>query len=106
MAFRPARLQGGACQDEGGLIAASACNCNVGLGMGVAGDPAFAMRPKCAEEDQSPGRRAPETRVPAADSLQRFGPIVTLQRGAEWVATGKVTQKVPKDFPTEGQVSI
>jgi len=26
--------------------------------------------------------------------------IVTLQRGAEWAATGKVTQKVPDDFPT------
>ena len=25
--------------------------------------------------------------------------IVTLQRGAEWAATGKVTQKVPDDFP-------
>jgi len=25
---------------------------------------------------------------------------VTLQRGAEWAATGKVTQKVPADFPT------
>jgi len=26
--------------------------------------------------------------------------IVTLQRGAEWAATGKVTQKVPADMPT------
>jgi len=26
--------------------------------------------------------------------------IVTLQRGAEWAATGKVTQKVPDDMPT------
>lgn len=26
--------------------------------------------------------------------------IVTLQRGTEWAATGKVTQKVPADFPT------
>ena len=26
---------------------------------------------------------------------------VLLLRGAEWAATGKVTQKVPKDFPTE-----
>ena len=25
--------------------------------------------------------------------------IVTYQRGAEWAATGKVTQKVPADFP-------
>jgi len=31
---------------------------------------------------------------------------VTLQRGAEWAATGKVTQKVPDDFPTADKVSI
>ena len=34
------------------------------------------------------------------------GFIVTLQRGAEWAATGKVTQKVPNDFPTADKVSI
>ncbi|MGZ8940456.1 MAG: ThuA domain-containing protein [Limisphaerales bacterium] len=32
------------------------------------------------------------------------GFITTLQRGTEWAATGKVTQKVPTDFPTETQV--
>lgn len=32
--------------------------------------------------------------------------IVTLQRGAEWAATGKVTQEVPKDFPTAEQQSV
>ena len=30
---------------------------------------------------------------------------VLLLRGAEWAATGKVTQKVPKDFPTETSCS-
>lgn len=34
------------------------------------------------------------------------GFIVTLQRGTEWAATGKVTQAVPKDFPTESAVSL
>jgi HEAT repeat protein len=35
------------------------------------------------------------------------GFIVTLQRGAEWAATGKVTQKaVPTDFPTADKVSL
>ena len=34
------------------------------------------------------------------------GFIVTLQRGVEWAATGKVTQKVPKDFPTADKVSL
>jgi uncharacterized protein len=32
--------------------------------------------------------------------------IVTLQRGAEWAATGKVTQKVPRGFPTPDTVSL
>jgi len=31
--------------------------------------------------------------------------IVTFQRGAEWAATGKVTQKVPASFPTATTVS-
>lgn len=31
--------------------------------------------------------------------LECVGFIVTLQRGAEWAATGNVTQKVPGDFP-------
>jgi type 1 glutamine amidotransferase len=33
-------------------------------------------------------------------ALNSVGFIVTYQRGTEWAATGKVTQKVPKDFPT------
>ena len=32
--------------------------------------------------------------------------IVTFQRGAEWAATGKVTQKVPDDFPTAEKASV
>ena len=31
--------------------------------------------------------------------------VVTLQRGTEWAATGKVTQKVPASFPTADTVS-
>jgi uncharacterized protein len=31
--------------------------------------------------------------------------VVTFQRGAEWAATGAVTQKVPATFPTAGTVS-
>ena len=34
-------------------------------------------------------------------ATQCTGFQVLLLRGAEWAATGKVTQKVPKDFPTE-----
>jgi hypothetical protein len=33
------------------------------------------------------------------------GFMTTFQRGTEWAATGKVTQKVPKDFPTADSVS-
>jgi len=36
-------------------------------------------------------------------ALNSVGFIVTFQRGTEWVATGKVTQKVPQDFPTAGK---
>jgi type 1 glutamine amidotransferase len=39
-------------------------------------------------------------------AMQCVGFITTLQRGTEWAATGKVTQKVPADFPTADKVSI
>lgn len=32
-------------------------------------------------------------------AFEGVGFIVTFQRGAEWAATGKVTQKIPEDFP-------
>lgn len=38
-------------------------------------------------------------------ALNCVGFITTYQRGSEWAATGKVTQKVPADFPTADQVS-
>jgi type 1 glutamine amidotransferase len=31
--------------------------------------------------------------------------VATFQRGTEWVATGQVTQKVPRTFPTADSVS-
>ena len=31
--------------------------------------------------------------------------VATFQRGAEWAATGKVTQKLPPNFPTANSVS-
>ena len=39
-------------------------------------------------------------------AMSCVGFITTLQRGAEWAATGKVTQKVPEDFPTADQVTL
>jgi hypothetical protein len=34
------------------------------------------------------------------------GFIITMQRGAEWAATGEVTQKVPWDFPSAAAVVL
>jgi type 1 glutamine amidotransferase len=40
------------------------------------------------------------------EAMRSVGFIVTLQRGAEWAATGKVTQRLPADFPTATAVSV
>ncbi|MGH9743622.1 MAG: ThuA domain-containing protein [Candidatus Acidiferrum sp.] len=39
-------------------------------------------------------------------ALSGVGFITTFQRGTEWAATGRVTQKVPRDFPTADSVSF
>lgn len=39
-------------------------------------------------------------------AMQCAGFQVTLLRGAEWAATGNVTQPVPDDFPTEKSISL
>ncbi len=38
-------------------------------------------------------------------ALSCIGFMTTFQRGTEWAATGRVTQKVPKNFPTADSVS-
>lgn len=38
-------------------------------------------------------------------SMECVGFITTFQRGAEWAATGNVTQKVPNDFPGKEETS-
>jgi len=38
-------------------------------------------------------------------ALNCVGFMTTYQRGTEWAATGKVTQKVPADFPSAGKTS-
>jgi uncharacterized protein len=40
------------------------------------------------------------------EAMRCVGFITTLQRGTEWAATGKVTLKVPPDFPTADKVSL
>jgi len=43
----------------------------------------------------------------APQQMRSVGFIVTYQRGAEWAATGRVTQvQVPEDFPTARKVSL
>jgi type 1 glutamine amidotransferase len=39
-------------------------------------------------------------------ALSCVGLITILQRGTEWAATGRVTQKVPLDFPTAKTTSM
>ena len=41
--------------------------------------------------------------VPAINSVDF---VVSMQRGTEWAATGKVTQPVPADFPTAARISL
>lgn len=42
----------------------------------------------------------------APEQLESVAFIATFQRGVEWAATGKVTQKVPEDFPTAEEASV
>jgi len=39
------------------------------------------------------------------ESMLDVGFVVTLNRGTEWAATGRVTQKVPENFPTADKLS-
>jgi type 1 glutamine amidotransferase len=39
------------------------------------------------------------------ESMLDVGFVVTLDRGTEWAATGRVTQKVPENFPAPDKVS-
>jgi uncharacterized protein len=41
----------------------------------------------------------------SVEAMKCVGFVATLQRGTEWAATGKVTQKVPSDFPSAERTS-
>ncbi len=41
----------------------------------------------------------------SVDALKCVGAATVLTRGAEWAATGKVTQKIPENFPTAEKTS-
>jgi hypothetical protein len=51
------------------------------------------------------GHVGPKDAAPYA-SVACVGFVVTLQRGTEWAATGRVTQALPADFPTAGKISL
>lgn len=51
------------------------------------------------------GHVGPNEEAPVR-SISCAGFIVTLQRGTEWAATGKVTQEIPDDFPTAKKTSV
>jgi hypothetical protein len=40
------------------------------------------------------------------EAMECVGFIATVQRGAEWAATGKVTLQLPKEFPTETKTRV
>lgn len=42
----------------------------------------------------------------SVEAMNCVGFLTTLQRGAEWAATGKVTAGLPRDFPTAQEVRI
>lgn len=57
--------------------------------------------------DYGKGRVFHTTLGHSPEAMHCVGFIVTLQRGAEWAATGKVTQaEIPADFPTSDKVSL
>ena len=71
------------------------------------GEPRHGARRADADgADLWQGPRLPHHAGPRSggDELRRLH--LTLQRGAEWAATGKVTQKVPTDFPTADKESV
>ncbi len=55
--------------------------------------------------DYEKGRVFHTTMGHSDGAMKCVGFAVTFARGCEWTATGKVTQKVPEDFPTAEKVS-
>jgi uncharacterized protein len=62
--------------------------------------------PQLMVVDYEKGRCFHTTLGHSAAAMKCVGFRATFARGCEWAATGKVTQKVPDDFPTEDKVSV
>jgi type 1 glutamine amidotransferase len=76
---------------------------------------AFAPKEKGGADEHEPvlftiqygkGRVFQDALGHTAKELKSVAFIVSFQRGAEWAASGKVTQKVPDDFPTADKTSL
>ncbi|MFH1918651.1 MAG: ThuA domain-containing protein [Planctomycetota bacterium] len=76
---------------------------------------AFAPKDKGGSDEHEPilftieygkGRVFQDALGHAPEQLRSVSFIATFQRGAEWAATGKVTQKVPDDFPGPDEPSV
>ena len=61
--------------------------------------------PQLMGADVRQGTRLPHHVGHHIAALSSIDFVVTLQRGTEWAATGRVTQKVPLNFPTAETVS-
>jgi len=73
----------------------------VGTGKDVSGNPTHRHEPIFMVINYGKGRVFNTTLGHDATALEGVGFITSFTRGVEWVATGKVTQKIPKDFPTK-----
>ena len=56
--------------------------------------------------DYSPGHGGAQTGSSPWPAIDCVGFVTLIQRGAEWAATGEVTQAVPEEFPSAGGVSL
>lgn len=63
------------------------------------------IEPQLMVIDYEKGRCVHTTLGHSDSAMKCVGFRVTFARGCEWAATGKVTQKVPEDFPTAEKVS-
>jgi hypothetical protein len=67
--------------------------------------PLSELHPHALLLNQSEARHATGLTGDDINGISSVDFVVTLQRGTEWAATGRVTQKVPANFPAPDTVS-